>query len=135
MRYLGLGELLLLYRQVMQGSGGATGIRDLGAVESAIAQPMASFEGRELYPDLVEKAASLCFPLIRNHGFVDGNKRIAHAAMETFLLLNGHEVDADVEEQEEVVLRLASGSLERATFCSWLRAHVVDRRGTGPTTE
>ena len=59
-----------------------------------------SFGGTELYPTLVEKAAALGFSLIKNHPFVDGNKRVGHAAMETFLVLNGHEIDAPVPEQE-----------------------------------
>lgn len=61
-------------------SGGASGIRDLGALESAVAQPHASFGGQDLYPDLITKAAALCFSLVMNHPFVDGNKRVGHAA-------------------------------------------------------
>ncbi|MCP9468975.1 MAG: type II toxin-antitoxin system death-on-curing family toxin [Nitrospira sp.] len=89
MRHLTLREILEIYQHVMQQSGGLVGIRDLGALESAVAQPRMTFDGAELYPTVVEKAASLGFSLIQNHPFVDGNKRTAHAAMETFLVLNG----------------------------------------------
>ncbi len=91
MRYLTLGELIELHRRIIEQSGGADGIRDLGLAESALAQPQMSFGGTELYPTLAEKAAALCFSLVMNHPFVDGNKRIGHAAMETFLVMNGFE--------------------------------------------
>lgn len=67
-----------------------------------MAQPEASFGGDDLYPDLASKAAALGHSLIQNHPFVDGNKRIGHAAMEVFLLLNGHEIAASVADQEKI---------------------------------
>lgn len=127
MRYLTLGEVLELYQQVMRHSGGALGIRDLNALESAIAQPRMTFGGKELYPTVVEKASTLGFSLVMNHPFVDGNKRVGHAAMETFLVLNGFEIKAPVEELESVLLQLASGELERDTFTDWLRAHLSEK--------
>jgi death-on-curing protein len=96
MRYLTLGEVIELHRRLLEATGGAPGIRDLGALETAVAQPKATFAGVDLYPALVDKAAALCFSLVRNHPFVDGNKRVGHASMETFLLLNGAEIDASV---------------------------------------
>jgi death on curing protein len=74
MRYLSLGEVADLHRRLIEGTGGAPGIRDLGTLASAIAQPNATFGAADLYPTLVEKAAALCFALVRNHPFVDGNK-------------------------------------------------------------
>jgi len=126
MRYLILNEVLELYRRIIEQSGGLAGIRDLDALESALAQPRMTFGGKELYPTLIEKAATLGFSLIKNHPFVDGNKRIGHAAMEAFLILNGFEVDALVEEQEKIVLQVAAGELEREEFTDWLRGHVVE---------
>lgn len=126
-RYLSLIEILALHRQIIETSGGAIGIRDLGMLESAIAQPRMTFGGEELYPSLIDKAAALGFSLVMNHPFVDGNKRIAHAAMETFLVLNELEISASVYEQEQIVLALASGGLERSRFVDWLRQHVIAR--------
>lgn len=83
-------------------------------MESAVAQPEASFGGEELYPDL----AALGHALIQNHPFVDGNKRIGHAAMEVFLLLNGHEIDASVDEQEQIIIEVASGKVPRIELVS-----------------
>ena len=87
MRYLTLGEVVDLHRRLLHATGGASGIRDFGALESAIAQPKATFGGVDLYPTLVEKAAALAFSLVQGHPFVDGNKRVGHAAMEIFRVL------------------------------------------------
>lgn len=125
MRYLTLREVLELYRHVMEIGGGAQGIRDLQALQSSIVQPRMTFGGEELYAGVVAKAAVLGFSLIKNHPFVDGNKRIGHAVMETFLILNGYEIRASVDEQEEVIMKVAAGNIERPEFEEWLHAHVV----------
>ena len=127
MRYVTLSEVLEIYIRVMQQSGGTLGILDLGALESAVAQPRMTFGGAELYPTIIEKAAALGFSLIQNHPFVDGNKRTAHAAMETFLVVNGGEISATVDEQEEVILQVASGGIGRDAFTHWLRNHVEQK--------
>jgi death-on-curing protein len=127
MRYLTLDEVFDLHRRVIAQSGGGSGIRDLKALDSALAQPRMTFDGNDLYPTLPEKAAALGFSLVMNHPFVDGNKRIGHAAMETFLLLNGHEISASTDEQERVILGLASGRVGRDEFLVWLRAHLTER--------
>lgn len=124
-RYLSLAETLDLHRSVIERWGGASGIRDLGALESALAQPRQSFGGQDLYPDLTSKAAALCFSLVLNHPFVDGNKRIGHAAMETFLIINGSELRAPVDEQERVILDLAAGNLSREDFVEWMARHII----------
>jgi len=84
-----------------------------------------TFGGQELYPTIVEKASALGFSLIKNHPFVDGNKRTGHAAIEVFLLLNGYELQADVDEQEQVILQVAANEMDRESFTSWLRTRVV----------
>ena len=104
MRYLNLGQVMELNRRLIEASGSAAGIRDLGALESALAQPKATFAGRDLYPALAEKAAALCYSLAQNHPFLDGNKRVSRAAMETFLWLNGSEPSATVDEQERLMI-------------------------------
>jgi death-on-curing protein len=123
-RYLTLAEVLELPRLVVEQTGGSTAARDLGALQSAIAQPRASFEGRELYPSLEAKASALCFSIVLGHPFVDGNKRTGHAALETFLVLNGLELEASIDESEAVMLALAAGSLSRDQFLEWVREHV-----------
>src|SRR5262245_51747912 len=128
MRYLTLEEVLELHRLALEQSGGLGGVRDLGGLDSALAQPQMTFGGQELYPELADKAAALGFSLVCNHPFVDGNKRVGHAAMETFLVLNGWELAADVDEQEQVVLRLAAGGLTREEFTAWVRSHLQQLR-------
>ncbi len=124
-RYLTLVEVLNLHRQIIEQSGGALGVRDLGALQSALAQPHMTFTGEDLYPTLADKAAALGFSIIMNHPFVDGNKRTGHAAMETFLVLNGLEISASVDEQEQVILALASGNSGRESFVEWLKQHIT----------
>jgi len=126
MRYLTVGEVLELYNRVMKQSGGSVGILDLGSLESAVAQPRMTFNDEELYPTIVEKASALGYSMIQNHPFVDGNKRAGHAALETFLMLNGYEISASVDEQTEIVLGVASGKIDRNTFTEWLRNHIVE---------
>jgi len=128
MRYLTLGELVALQQRIIAATGGAGGVRDLGALESAVAQPRASFGGEDLYPGIIEKAAALAFSLVMGHPFLDGNKRTGHAAMEIFLVLNGYEVSAPVDEQERVMLQLAAGEVSRDDFVEWVRSRALPRR-------
>lgn len=121
MRYLTVEEVQRLHQRALDETGGGSGVRDLGGLESAVAQPRMTFGGQELYPTLPHKAAALGFSLAMNHTFVDGNKRVAHAAMEVFLLLNGAELNASVDEQEKVMLELAAGKLIREDFVEWIK--------------
>jgi death-on-curing protein len=124
MRYLVLSEVLELHRLLVEQSGGSAGIRDLGALQSAVAQPRMTFGGQELYATVQEKAAAICFSLVMNHPFVDANKRVGHAAMETFLVLNGWQLDAPVDDAERVMLGLAAGGLTRNELLGWVNTHV-----------
>ena len=112
-----------MHARVIEEMGGSFGVRDTGALESAIAQPRATFDGKDLYPSILEKAAALCYSLSLNHPFVDGNKRVAHAAMEVFLILNGFEINCSIDESERVMLNLAAGKSEREKLIAWLRKH------------
>ena len=125
MRYPTEIEVIALHERVMAQSGGAVGLRDLGALESAVAQPRMTFGGSDLYPTLVEKAAALGFSLIANHPFVDGNKRTGHAAMRLLLLAQGYRIAADVDAQEAIILAVAAGQLDRVGFTAWLQGVVA----------
>ena len=125
MRYLTLNEVLRIYEVIMEKSGGLAGVRDMGVLSSCIAQPRMAFDNIELYPTVFEKAAALGFSLISNHPFIDGNKRIGHAAMETFLVLNGYEIIADVDEQERLILAVASGEKSRKELSDWVHKYAV----------
>ncbi|MEW6529298.1 MAG: type II toxin-antitoxin system death-on-curing family toxin [Thermodesulfobacteriota bacterium] len=124
MRFLTLEEVLQIHQSVIEQTGGAHGVVGLGLLESALGQCRTSFEGQDLYPSLAEKAAALCFSIVQNHPFVDGNKRTGHAAMEVFLVLNNHELLVGTDEAEKAVLHLASGQMKRGQFTRWIRDHI-----------
>ena len=123
MRSLTVEGIVSLHRNIILQSGGSDGLRDRGALESAVAQPMISFGGEDLYPTIIDKAAALGFSLVQNHPFIDGNKRVGHAAMEVFLVLNGYEIGASIDEQERTVLAVASGQMDRRIFTAWVKGH------------
>lgn len=127
MQYLTLNQALEIYQRVGLRFGGALGILNLGGLESALAQPYMTFDGVELYPTLVEKGAALCFSLVQNHPFVDGNKRAGHAILAMFLELNGYEIVASVDEQVAIIMQMASGRLSRETFGEWLHGHICPK--------
>ncbi len=124
MRYLTLSEVLELHRQIIDQSGGAMGILNLGGLESALAQPRMTFARSDLYPTIADKASALGYFLIQNHPFVDGKKRTGHAAMEIFLVLNGLKIQAPLSEQEQVILQVASGEMEHDQFTAWLQTNL-----------
>ena len=125
MRYLSLSEVLELHERIISSSGGSHGVRDIKALKSSVNQPRLTFDQKDLYPGIVSKTAALCFFLIMNHAFIDGNKRVGHAAMETILVLNGYEIFAEVDYQEQIILELAAGEITRENFTEWLNKHIV----------
>ena len=126
MRYLTVEEVLALHSRLIATSGGSLGVRDPNALDSAVAQPQMTFSGIDLYETIARKAAALAYSLISNHPFVDGNKRVGHAAMEVMLILNGYEIVATVDDQEETILAVASGTVSREDFASWVERRVVE---------
>lgn len=116
MRYLTVAAIVPLHRVVVADAESRLEIRDRGALESAASQPAMGFGDVEAYPTLAAKAAALCYSLVRNHPFVDGNKRIGHAAAEFFLIENGWELSASIDECERVIFALAAGELTREQF-------------------
>lgn len=125
MRFLTLKEILILHNKLIDSSGGSKGIRDFNTLKSALAQPFMTFNGNYFYKSIIDKAVVLGFSLIMNHPFIDGNKRIGHATMETFLYLNGYEINAPQVEQKKVILNLAAGKLNREQFSKWVNNHIV----------
>jgi death-on-curing protein len=123
-RFLSLAEVLKLHRRLVEQHGGSRGLRDLTRLEAALAQPHATFDGRDLYPTLIDKAAMLGFALVADHPFIDGNKRVGHAASESVLMLNGFELVADVTESERTILAVAASKIDRESFTAWISAKV-----------
>lgn len=125
MIYLTIEQILDIHNQIIARTVGVSGITNRGLLESAVAQPQMTFGGQELYATLPGKAAALGFSLIKNHPFLDGNKRTGHAAMEVFLILNGFEINANLEEQEKVIIQVASGEITREEFTHWLQSVII----------
>jgi death-on-curing protein len=86
-----------------------------------------TFNDQDLYPSLASKAAALGFSLIQNHPFADGNKRIGHAVMEAFLVLNGYKIDASIDDQVKIILSVASGQIDQEELAIWVERHIQSR--------
>jgi death-on-curing protein len=119
--YLAVGQVLVLHEQQLQRYGGATGLRDRGAFESALARPAATFGGEDLYADIAEKAAALMHSLALNHPFVDGNKRVAAFAAIVFVESNDHAFLATPGELVETTLAVAQGEMAVEALAIWFR--------------
>ncbi len=127
MRFLTVREVLELHEKIIAQSGGDSGLRLQALLDASVEQCKQTFDGHDLYPTLHEKAASLCFSMVKNHPFVDGNKRIGHGAMELFLLLNGYELSATVDSAEEMIQKLAAGERSRNELSTWIQNHLCKR--------
>ena len=117
-------QVILLHRDVIAQSGGSPEIRDEGLLESALNAPFQTFAGIELYPTIIDKAAQFGYRLIKNHAFVDGNKRIGTHVMLIFLMLNGIDVDYEDEELTRLILGVAAGEISSEQLLAWLQAHI-----------
>lgn len=113
-KFLSRRLLLAIHRDQLAEHGGRPGIRDPALLESALEQPRATFDKKLLHPTVTEQAAAYLFHLARNHPFVDGNKRVALAAMDVFLRINGHQLQLDDDELYDLVIRVAEGTMEKS---------------------
>lgn len=119
--YVSVDQGLALHAAQVGRYGGATGLRDRGSLESAVARPAMTFGGDDLYPDLAAKAAALMHSLVLNHPFIDGNKRVAvHAAL-IFIDLNGHEFIGTAEDVVATTLAAAEGKVAVEALAIWFR--------------
>jgi len=126
--YLSVVAVFFNHEQLIASFGGAQGIRDEGALKSALARPRATFGGQPLYPTLFEKAAALFESLCVNHPFIDGNKRVAYAGAGIFLELNGWRLQAEADEAVDFTLDVAAGKSGKEIIRVWLEQHSVPRR-------
>ena len=123
MKTLSKNQVTALHSALIREFGGIDGIRDEGLLESALAAPFQTFGGEPVYPSLQAKAAQLGFGLIRNHPFVDGNKRIGAHTMLVFLAVNGIELCYEQQELIDTVLSVASGQTDRQGLLQWILDH------------
>lgn len=127
--FLTLDEVLALHADQIERYGGARGIRDVGLLESALAAPSATFGGGYLHPTLPEMASAYLFHLVKNHPFVDGNKRVGLAAAIAFLGLNDRWLEADPDALAGLVLAVAEGEAGKAEAAVFVKEHLVERAG------
>ena len=122
MKILTKTQILILQKILVGKFGGIDGIRDENLLDAAISAPFQTFGGQDLFPTLTEKAARLGFGLIKNHPFLDGNKRIGTHAMLVFLKINGVEILAADDDLTDTIYA-AAGSMTYENFLNWLEAH------------
>jgi death-on-curing protein len=127
--FLTLDEVIALHADQIERYGGRPGIRDLGLLQSALGTPSATFERRFLHEGLHEMAAAYLFHVVRNHPFVDGNKRVGLVALLAFLGLNSRWLEANTQTVEDLVLGIASGKVSKAEAAVFVQQHLRRRSG------
>lgn len=120
-KLLSLTEVLEIHRDQLARYGGESGIRDIGLLKSALGMPAATYGGEFLHTDVYEMAAAYLFHLVKNHPFVDGNKRVGALAALVFLALNGYDFDAPEDDFAEMVLAVARGEIDKAEVAVFIR--------------
>ncbi|MBI4848913.1 MAG: type II toxin-antitoxin system death-on-curing family toxin [Nitrospirae bacterium] len=121
MKYLSAEQVLFIHSRLIDETGGAHGVRDLGLLQSAVSRPRATFGSKDLYPDIFHKAAALMESLIKNHPFIDGNKRTAITATGIFLRINGYSLEASQKELEQFTLRMATEKISFKDAVKWFK--------------
>lgn len=125
MKWMSKEQVLSLHSELITEFGGVDGIRDEAMLDSALNTPFQTFEGVDLYPGVIEKAARIGYGLVKNHPFVDGNKRIGTHIMLVFLSLNNILLEYEDDDLIDVVLSIASGDMDDAKLREWIEDHIV----------
>jgi death on curing protein len=125
---IGLQEALAVHDALITATGGAYGVRDQGGLEAALARPYATFAGTDLYPTPVDKAAAVLESIVKNHPFVDGNKRSGYVLARLTLITYDMDLVATDDAEYDFVIRVATGVLDVEHVRAWLQAHVVPLR-------
>ena len=125
MKWISKEQVLSLHSELIADFGGLDGIRDGEMLDSALNAPFQTFEGVDLYPGVIEKAARLGYGLIKNHPFVDGNKRIGTHIMLMFLNLNNISLEYEDDELVATILSIASGDMDDEKMRKWIEDHIA----------
>lgn len=119
--FLGLDEVVEIHNDQIKRYGGSPGLRDIELLKSAIAMPAVSFGGDYLHSDIYEMAAAYLFHIVRDHPFIDGNKRTGAVAAVVFLIINGIELNASEGSFEKIILSAAEGKIEKAAVARFFK--------------
>ena len=117
-------QVLSIHTILIERFGGSEGVRDRDGLESALARPLATFDGKELYPSAIEKAAAILESIVTNHPFVDGNKRTGYVLMRLILLGSDLDIDATEEEKYDLVIAISKGESNIDEIKSWIGSRV-----------
>lgn len=123
--FLNQTTVLKIHARQIEKFGGTPGIRDEGLLESALAQPQATFAGELLHPTIYEQAAAYLYHLAMNHPFIDGNKRTAFAVMDTFLRLNGYSLNLTNEQAYDLVMQVAQSQMSKSDLAGCLEKAIA----------
>ena len=118
-------EVEQIHELLINTFGGSHGIRDLPALESALARPFQTFQEKELYTTVVGKAAALIESILVNHPFIDGNKRTGYVVTRLFVINSGFDINASQDEKYEFVMKIASGKIDFDQIAEWLSKHLT----------
>ena len=121
---ISVSETIYIHDILIERFGGSSGIRDVGLLESALARPFQTFDGADLYPESIEKAADLIQSLLNNHPFVDGNKRTAYVLMRLILINDGYDIVASQEEKYQIVISASKGKARFDDIKIWIEAQL-----------
>lgn len=121
---ISVNNVLTIHQLLVTSFGGSQGFRDRMLLESALARPLQTFDGKELHPTMIEKSSSLFESILTNHPFVDGNKRTGYVLMRLLLLKNGLDLKASQNQKYEFVMGVASGQTKLESIVSWLENHI-----------
>lgn len=124
--FLSVNDVLLIHARVIEEFGGDSGLRDRGLLQAAVAMPQSTFGGNDLHPGPAGKAGAYHFHLCANHPFIDGNKRVAVAAAEVFLLINGHELSVSDDEIEELTMGVATGQFSKGQVIQFFEKFLTE---------
>ncbi len=121
---ISVAEALAIHTELIEATGGAHGLRDRGGLEAALARPFSTFSGQDLYPDPIRKAAALLESVVKNHPFVDGNKRAGYTLARLTLFTYDLDLVAPDDEEYDTVIRVATGQMEVEAIVAWMEGRV-----------
>ena len=126
MIYLNQNQVLKLHDKIIKEFGGIHGIRNETLLESSLANPLQTFDGLDLYPSVIDKAVQLCFGIIKNHPFLDGNKRLGLHLMLVLIHINGLKIDITHDELIDIIFKVADGTFNRQDFLQALKEKIQE---------
>ncbi|MHB8065038.1 MAG: type II toxin-antitoxin system death-on-curing family toxin [Ruminiclostridium sp.] len=126
MKFLSIENVILFHQKIIEETGGSAGIRDRGLIESALNRGFMTYDGKDLYPSIIEKISVIAHSLISNHGFVDGNKRIGIAVMVIMLKMNSVKVSYTQQDLIDLGLKTAESLMKENDIFNWINEHIKD---------